>query len=74
MLVSFALWALIRVNAAHVQLQRGGKHATHTTIRIEIEIPSCYTKDRMYQCEGRSTTPASKRLKKSNVSRQERTM
>jgi len=35
MLVAFALWALIRVSTAHVQLQRGGKHATCTTIRIE---------------------------------------
>jgi len=36
MLVAFALWALIRVNTLHVQLQRGDKHATHTIIRIEI--------------------------------------
>jgi len=39
MLVAFALWALIRVSTAHVQLQCGGKHATRTTIRIEIPLP-----------------------------------
>jgi len=65
MLVAFALWALIRVSTVHVQLQRGGKHATRTIIRIEVLY-----QDRMHQCGGRSTTPVSKRSKKSNASRQ----
>jgi len=36
MVVAFALWALIRVNTVHAQLQCGRKHATRTTIRIHI--------------------------------------
>jgi len=48
MLVALTIWVLIRANTVHVQLQRGGKQATRTTIRIEIEIPSRYTKDRIH--------------------------
>jgi len=77
MLVAFALWVLIRISTVHVQLQRGEKHATCTTIRIEGKHATCTTiriealyQDRMRRRGGRSMTPASKRSKKSNASRQ----
>jgi len=70
----FALRALIRVNTAYMWFQRGGKHATHTTIKIEIRIPLHHAKDRMHRHGGLSMTPANKRSKKSNVNKQGKTM